>query len=354
MTETTVRLMSWTINPLETLVSLWEASRTEYAFRTPAQIAEEAAKDIVVHSQVRELAAKIMDGGIPIAENISFTFVLDHVSVALREQMVRHRIGVHVGERLGVDIIPELADSTWWAQSMRVLDMGEFADRHQYAVPECVGSGKATFPEMIQGPGTVWQNSDREVFERAMLGAQWSYRQLRSLGWSEEDARNVLPLACTHRISWTLNLAALSHIIGKRGCWILQLGIWRPVIVGMVEELSKKVDPIFRRLIQPPCIKGDKFHACVHKLDNEKRVAGSDPLPPCSLYLHQHRDEALKHEASPLEPVGWGFDDRIDTPAPHWKAVRQEDQAKYERMKEAYRDLWQRNPETGERLVQTP
>ena len=268
--ETTVRLLSHTTDPINTLKAIWDASRSNDPIPDPSEKEEHTA-------EARELFEKILNSGIPVAENISFTFLLEGVSISLREQLVRHRIGVKAGERLGVDFIPDLADSTWWAQSMRILDMGLFFEDDRYIIADTIREN----PQALI------------IYEQQMSDAEDAYNDLLNQGIPKEDARDVIPLGATHRLTWTLNLAALKHIVGKRGCWILQLGLWKPVILGMIEELATKIDPIFRNLVQPPCMNKGAFTECKFKLDNERRLAGEDEIPPCALYLVEHANEAM-------------------------------------------------------------
>lgn len=339
----TVQLITHTNYPLETIYLLWEASRHNQQIMTAQAVAEKRKEDPAFDAKIRKLFTDVLNSGIPVAENISFTFLLENVSIALREQMVRHRIGVRVGDRVGCDHVPDLADSTWWSQSMRILDMGSFASDGAYDVPDTIQGNQATAHYTL-GPVNV-----EDAYRGAMHNAGQVYKELVAAGVPAEDARNVIPLGATHRISWTLNLAALKHIIGKRGCWILQLGVWEPVIRGMVDRLAEWVDPIFRDLIAPPCIKGDKFAGCCFKLDNERRIDGEDSIPPCSLYLNHHADEAL-------QTVRRGDTDGERTVWQPWAdgpGFRTDDlakQARYVRMKGEYRALWGRDPDTGDKL----
>src|SRR5258706_16383115 len=120
------------INPprdvLETIYILWERSKTD----GPTPLDVEVVKRDIPREKVEELFWQVLRQHIPIAEHIHFTFMLDGISISLREQMVRHRIGTSVGPNFGVDIIPDLASSSWWSQSMRIQDMGTFADREMY------------------------------------------------------------------------------------------------------------------------------------------------------------------------------------------------------------------------------
>lgn len=283
------RLISHTENPVKTLNAVWQASRDN--------------EPVDLENDSRDLFRLIIESKIPVAEMVDFVFLIEGVSIALREQMVRHRIGAKVGGRIGADIVPDLADSSWWSQSMRILDMGQFHDRGDYDTPQTILDA----PEEIQ-----------ESYQMAMFDAQETYTSLVKAGIPMEDARNVIPLAATHRIVWKLNLAALLHIVGKRGCWILQGGIWQDLILSMVNELATRVDPVFLEMIKPPCISGGRFRECLFKLDNERRIVGEDEIPPCPLYLRNHSPEAVAASSKsstwrvvsePGKGPAWGCED---------------------------------------------
>jgi hypothetical protein len=267
-----VTLISWTNDPIKTVCDVWWASKTE---RPLDDLPE---PDI-------DLFRRIIAQRIPIGEHLDFVFIMEGVSVSWREQAVRHRIGVHVGDRMGVDIVPDLADSSWWSQSMRIQDMGSFADNGAYRIPETL---KGVTLKGARG----MELSAETAYRDAMREIQQTYKALVAAGVPMEDARDLIPLGAQHRISWKLNLAALQHIIGKRSCWILQAGLWHPVISGMISELVTKVDPAFQDLSMPPCAKyangGWCFNECAFHEENRRRVDGVDKLPVCPLYFHYH------------------------------------------------------------------
>lgn len=308
--ETRVTLVEWPRHPIQTVFYLWEAARNNESMPPMEDILRSYHNDPIYQTKVRELFEKVVDSSIPIAENLNFVFLLEGVSISFREQMVRHKIGVKVGERLGVDSFPDLHDSTWWAQSMRVLNMGEFADKGMYRIPDSIANN----PEVI------------DDYKEFMGIIQEFYSEMLEKGVPIEDAREVIPLGAQHRISWGLNLSSLMHVAKKRSCWIPQVGTWEPVIKGMVRELVEKVDPYFASIVTPPCIKGNTFQKCVYELDNERRVDRSDPLLPCSLYMHQN---AIKPESVNM------------------------DQQRFSAMEKDYADFWQRDVHTGKRLQNT-
>jgi hypothetical protein len=279
-----VTLLSWTKDPVQTLSDLWWASKTE-----------DPLDEVRARTPDRELFRRIVAQKIPVSEALDFVFMLEGVSVSFREQMVRHRIGTKVGQRVGADIVPDLADSSWWSQSMRIQDMGNFADAGMYRVPDTL-AGKQV-PMGNQGVMPA-----EEAYAQTMREIQGMYNRLVRAGVPMEDARDLIPLGAQHRISWKINLAALYHVIGKRSCWILQAGLWHPIISGMISELVEKVDPIFQDLAMPPCAKyevetvtirgepagGDWcFSDCAYHEENIRRVDGSDALPVCPLYAEQ-------------------------------------------------------------------
>jgi len=180
--------------------------------------------------------------------------------------------------------------------SMRILPMGEFANLGRYRVPPSVSHAQ----RQVGVAGGEMQ-LPVEAWAKFMGFVQDFYNDLLLIKIPQEEARDCLPLACLHRISWSLNLAALSKVISKRSCWILQLGLWGPVIKGMVAEVVK-IDPVLHALTRPPCVKvsdgEEKCASCPFNLDNERRIAGVDPLPPCPVwrYLETGRSDYVSEQ----------------------------------------------------------
>lgn len=358
-----VRLISHTEYPLETLFIIWEQSRTNsQIYSSPGglrkAISGEQSRPVALsiahmlgHPDPESLrtyywktVSILLTEAIPVTENISLTYLLSGIPISLREQIVRHRIGSRVGDMQGVDMIPDLAQSTFWAQSMRMLNMGAFADEGAFYTPESIANNKTK--DWSEYDGYIHHPLSNPTFQRAMDNAARSYRQLIGMGIPEEDARQVLPLATTHRLTWTLNLKSLSHIIGKRSCWVSQLGMWKPIIEGMVSELIDKIHPIFRILINPPCIHGDKFTQCPYQLMNQERIQGKDPFPPCSLYLHYHKDQAIE-TSKLIDQPKWKVS---NPPNGEEDADLFTDPAEYDRfynMKTQFAELWHRDPDDG-------
>lgn len=306
-----VTLVNWTPMPMETIYVLWEASKVD----APPELDVNVANKTVPREKLEELFWQVLRQHIPIAEHIHFTFMLEGISVSLREQMVRHRIGTKVGDNIGVDIIPDLASSSWWSQSMRIQDMGTFSRREMYRVPESL-AGKTVKSANARAKPFPHSNCFNEeqpassVFHNTMAIIEDAYRALVDAGVPMEDARELIPLGAQHAISWDMNLQSLLHILGKRGCWILQMGIWGPIITGIIQELVSKIHPMFARIIAPPCIGPDgEFSACQYRLENARRLdqpdgsPAPDHHPPCPLWLCRDQnggeqlDESIEHES---------------------------------------------------------
>jgi thymidylate synthase ThyX len=249
---------------------LWQKSKGDGTFElTPEEVNVKMMWSDKFNAEVIDTFRKVIAQQIPVSENVSFTFMLNNDPISHREQMVRHRIGVHFGDNFGVDIIPDQMKSSWWSQSMRIMDYSKFIESNKFFVPESISD----------------DNSNAlDVYMETLRNIEKGYTKLVELGIPMEDARNLLPLATTMDISWTINLAGLLHIIGKRSCWILQYGLWGYVIKSMVGELVEKIHPIFREMILPPCFTDGEFKECTFKHENERRVDLRDKLPVCPLY----------------------------------------------------------------------
>lgn len=260
-------MLSSTTDPIATTLDIWDLSKSVYdmaelALRVPDGITDSDLTDDDI-----ELFRRIIAQEIPVSEHVTFNFAIEDAPISWREQAVRHRVGFKKSDNFAVDMFPE-DGATFWSQSMRLLDMSGFATDKRYFTPESIKE----------------QSHLQDVYDEAMMSIGDAYRYLVEEGVPLEDARNLVPVAATSRIMMTINLRALQHIIGKRGCWILQSSLWHPIIHGIIDELAYKIHPVFREMVHPPCISHGEFVGCTFKLENERRVDGSDELPVCPLY----------------------------------------------------------------------
>jgi thymidylate synthase ThyX len=337
----TARLLSTTEHPIETLYCLWKASRSTTPVPSPAEVHEDIQVSQSARNEVMQTFAEVVNNDISVAENLDFVFLLENVPISLREQMVRHRIGHRFGENFGVDIVPGDVQDSWWSQTTRILDMGTFASDENYFTPDTIDDRDVQFFDPVTHETST--TGAQVMYEKHMLYTEEVYKALVGAGVPKEDARQIIPLAATSRISWKMNYQSLKHILKRRTCWIAQLGMWEGIIHDMVNELAEKIHPVFRTIAQPPCFRQDAFIGCPFGADNLERIRGvRDEIPPCPLYMVHHR-----RDIDQFVPVA----ERFYHPA---GAVRwdTEDGAKRERfakMQEAYARLWGRNPWTGEK-----
>ena len=260
-----VSLISKTSNPVETIWRIWMESK-EKNFN-PNDLS-------YIYGDKQKLVRKLINMDVPVIENISYTFLIKGVSISWREQAVRHRVGTKVGDKLGVDIIPNGHDSTYWSTSMRIMDMSKFYDEEGFRTPDSIMENETV----------------RQIYNATLKIIQDTYRTLvKEYGIPFEDARELIPLGATHTITWTLNLKAIKHIIKKRSCAILQSSLWHPVIKGMIGAMKSEGDWfIADALVEPPCVTDDRFKECVYEEENRRRLAGDDCLPVCPLYLYHN------------------------------------------------------------------
>lgn len=334
--EPKATLISTIEHPLETVYLLWQASRTTEPVGTAAELAAAAAEDAELNAEIFNVFEHVVASDIPVAENLEFIFLIENMPVSLREQIVRHRVGHHFGENYGCDIVPEVGRSSWWSQSMRVLNMGRFFTDGEYYVP----------PIVTEHPN----DSVAFAYRQAMAHAQNAYNAMIECGIPPEEARQVLPLATTSRISWKLNYQSMKHVLGRRGCWIAQLGMWRGIIESMVEELAQ-LHPVFRKLVLPPCVGRDgSFVGCPFPKDNVHRLKGEDPEPPCPAWMtHCKSDYAgVSKDDSVMRPSG----QRVigGEAVTMWAATDPKLQEKFDRLRKAYAKLWDLNPWTMTRV----
>lgn len=325
---------------METIYLLWEASRSNRPLPSAGELAVQSADDPKLAADIRTTFEQVIDSDIPVAENLDFIFLLENIPISLREQIVRHRVGHHFGENFGVDTIPGEGRSSWWSQSMRILDMGSFAADGNYYVPDAIDDTAliregATIEE-ISTPGGGGATTRRGLYDATMGAIASLYQTLIHSGVAPEDARQIIPLAACSRISWKLNYMSLKHVLGRRGCWIAQLGMWLPIITDMTEELSA-ISPVFRKLSMPPCLgRRGEFQDCPFVKDNLQRLCGQDPEPPCPAFLMHHKEDALlavPKKDLVMHPNGDGT----------WDATDPKLRKKYADMRAAFGKLWGRS-----------
>jgi thymidylate synthase (FAD) len=146
-----------------------------------------------------------------------FTFLVDGISRACSHQLVRHRV------------------ASYSQQSQRYVAMKKFP----YVTPETlkgveveVGGRKLSYDDIMEEIGEF-------------------YEKLVDAGVPKEDARFVLPNACTTRIVFTMNGEELVHFLRLRTCSRAQWEI-RKMAVKMLWKLRDRFPKLFGK-VGPNC-----------------------------------------------------------------------------------------------------
>ena len=147
----------------------------------------------------------------------TFTFLVDGISRACSHQLVRHR------------------PASYSQQSQRYVSMKNFP----YVEPESL---KGLEVEI---------DGKRYSFERIMSFLGRAYEGFVEEGAPKEDARFVLPNACSTRIVFTMNGEEMVHFLRLRTCTRAQWEI-RKMAIKMLRVLREKFPELFNN-IGPNC-----------------------------------------------------------------------------------------------------
>ena len=156
-----------------------------------------------------------------LVKHAHFTFIVDAISRACSHQLVRHRM------------------ASYSQQSQRYVSMKNFP----YIKPPSIGS--KTFTLKFNG------EQAKLSFDRLMNLIGESYEELINLGVPKEDARFILPNACSTRIMFTMNGEELIHFLRLRTCNRAQWEI-REMAIEMLRLLRGSMPDVFNA-VGPNC-----------------------------------------------------------------------------------------------------
>lgn len=173
-------------------------------------------------------------------EHASFTFAIEGVSRSLLAQITRHRI------------------ATFSVQSQRYVSMEDFA----YVTPPAIAGNPralALFQEAMERDRTAYHAIADALYEDALqeqLAQGKSEKQAASAALKQagEDARFVLPNACTTQMIMTMNTRSLLNFFRLRCCNRAQ---WE--IRALAEEMLRLVcetAPTLFAAAGPSCYRG--------------------------------------------------------------------------------------------------
>lgn len=162
----------------------------------------------------KALANALASGHDSVLEHWSATFAIEGISRACSHQLVRHRL------------------ASYSQQSQRYVNMDGFV----YIIPETIRDD----PEAMK------------LYDNLMNQISYTYTLLNSIhGIPAEDARYILPNACTTNIVMTMNARELKHFLGLRLCSRAQKEI-RELARLMLELLKVECPELFEN-VGPQC-----------------------------------------------------------------------------------------------------
>ncbi len=177
---------------------------------------EKSSMELVEAPNPEKVLSKIVGmGHHSVIEHAVFTFSVEGVSRSLTHQLVRHRV------------------ASFSQQSQRYVNM----DKPTYVIPKTVEADpelKAEFEKMMD---EIWKSYNKLVEKIP-----------------PEDARYVLPNACTTNITITMNARELLHLFTLRCCNRAQWEI-RDLADEMLRQ-CKEVYPVIFKNAGPPCVRG--------------------------------------------------------------------------------------------------
>lgn len=207
-------------NEVEVVDKIYTACRTCYSQGTPQEqyraTQEEVTGAVGWEKKWKLINHVISSGHHSTLEHVSFTFLISGVSRALSHQLVRHRIGVSFSQ-----------------QSQRYC---KFEKGFDYVIP----------------PSIAKDEELKKKFELYMSGINNMYLELLNKdNIPAEDARMVLPNACTTNITMTMNLRELIHFTDERCCTCAQWEI-RDMARRMAKLIIEKI-PELKPYLGPKC-----------------------------------------------------------------------------------------------------
>ena len=181
--------------------------------------------DGLTDEAVEKFLIKLVDMGheSPI-EHVSFTFMIDGVSRALLAQITRHRL------------------ASFSVRSQRYVNENSF----DYVIPPEITKDTHLRKKIVDKVEIINNLYNYLVME--LMG------QGRTREQAQEDARFVLPNACTTSMVMTMNARELIHFFNKRCCDRAQWEI-RAVANEMLRQCLK-IAPILFKHAGAPCING--------------------------------------------------------------------------------------------------
>ena len=197
--------------PENMLKTIYTACRTCYSADSPYSIYTSSDDE---EKMLKLIERVVGSGHYSTIEHVQVTFAISNVSRACTHQLVRHR---HM---------------SFSQKSQRyVKEKGQF----DYLIPPTIEKDEELKKKFIDFMGEISNK----------------YQEFVDAGIPAEDARAVLPNACSTSIVASMNLRELIHVANLRLCTRAQTEI-RLMVKAMCEELIK-VEPWLKPYLVPKC-----------------------------------------------------------------------------------------------------
>lgn len=207
------------VNETEVINKLFTACRTCYNAGTPndmyRKVLSEPESFENTKKKLKLLDHVIRSGHHSVLEHVQLTFLISGISRAASMQLIRHRL-CNISQ-----------------QSQRYC---EFKD----------GAFEYVIPAKIEKDDDL-----RATFDQLMGIIGDAYKMFIDAGVPAEDARAVLPNACTTNLTWSCNLREFIHVVEERTCTMAQAEI-RKLVRSMVGEVVTQL-PFMKPYLGPKC-----------------------------------------------------------------------------------------------------
>lgn len=208
-----------------------------------------------IDDKVAEDVAKwVFEGGhTPAIESINLGFTIRGISRITSHQLVRHRIGVSIGQR------------TQRANSEEYLGM--FANGGHFILPPSINK--------LYNESPFFHQSLMYYLE----SAQNLYNHMLETGISEDDARYIIPHCAETSMTFNVNLKSLmDSVCSTRLCHLMQGETVE--VVRLMAMCVKEWNPFIGSYLKPYCLKSGKCNR------NENNPTDDYPLGVCLKTLH--------------------------------------------------------------------
>jgi thymidylate synthase (FAD) len=234
----------------------WTAARTCYSEDTPEELWAAAPSPKRMQRLLDDVI--IPSGHLSVLRHAEISYAISGISRACSHQLVRHHVGFS----------PE-------QQSQRYTTMS--------------GADVVIPPSIANNPAAL------DEFSRAMQTVEEVYTYLQSFGIPNEDARFVLPNACTTNLVLTMNLNSLITVCGDRLCSLSQWEIRK--LFAMIRNRTIKAVPFLKNHL---VIKCQRLGYCPEIKGNADGHCRIRPLKAAVLAAYAQR-EATRGQGAPTE-----------------------------------------------------